>query len=209
MKRQILCYGDSNTWGYRFWDQSRFDWEQRWTGRLQQALGPEYQVIEEGLCGRTVAVDDDIQPYRNGLRYLNPCLLSHLPLERIILMLGTNDTKCRYHLSPGEIAMAMERMIKEIKTTLYWMNSEAKILLISPVPFGETMPVDVELDHTSREKSLQLPELYRQLAKRHQIDFMAAGDYVHYLQDDACHLDERGHEELAEALYSRLMSDKG
>ena len=50
---RILCYGDSNTWGYIPLTEKRYPPEVRWTGRLQRLLGPDYQVLEDGLSGRT------------------------------------------------------------------------------------------------------------------------------------------------------------
>src|SRR5215510_7647193 len=92
MKR-ILCYGDSNTWGYNPVTQDRFDTHERWTGSLQQALGSNCVVIEEGLNGRTTVWDDPIEGYKNGAAYLIPCLTTHRPLDLVIIMLGTNDLK--------------------------------------------------------------------------------------------------------------------
>lgn len=77
MKRIILCYGDSNTWGYDPATRGRFDSTTRWTGVLQTLLGDNFTVIAEGLNGRTTSWDDPLAPGRNGLTYLRPCLESH------------------------------------------------------------------------------------------------------------------------------------
>src|SRR5689334_3492791 len=100
MRRTILCYGDSNTWGYvpqDFTDKnitiSRYPFDKRWPGILQSILGRNYHVIEEGLNSRTTNLDYHIPPDRNGKNYLAPCLYSHAPVDLIILALGTNDLK--------------------------------------------------------------------------------------------------------------------
>ena len=49
MKKHILCFGDSNTFGTNP-AGGRWPLHVRWTGVLQQLLGAEYRVIEEG-CG--------------------------------------------------------------------------------------------------------------------------------------------------------------
>ena len=49
----ILCFGDSNTYGYKPDGTGRFDTDTRWTSLLQKKLGADHRVIEEGLCGRT------------------------------------------------------------------------------------------------------------------------------------------------------------
>src|SRR5664279_2300710 len=99
----IVAYGDSNTWGYDPAAGARFAPEQRWTGVMATALGAGFKVIEEGLNGRTTVFDAPIEPYRNGLAYLPPCLLSHAPFDLILIALGCNDLKQRFGLSPGDI----------------------------------------------------------------------------------------------------------
>lgn len=96
MKR-ILCFGDSNTWGHNPESKigERFDNEFRWVKLLEKKLGKGYSVIEEGLCGRTINTDYLTAEnwYKNGYKYLVPCLKSHNPLSLVIIMLGTNDLK--------------------------------------------------------------------------------------------------------------------
>jgi lysophospholipase L1-like esterase len=97
----IVAYGDSNTWGYDPATGTRIPPGLRWTGVMQSELGSSFKVIEEGLNGRTTVIDDPIEPYRSGIAYLPPCLLSHAPLDLIIISLGCNDLKHRFSLSPG------------------------------------------------------------------------------------------------------------
>ena len=97
--RRILCYGDSNTFGWDPVTKERLDGSMRWAGRLRLLLGEGYEVAEEGLGGRTVANHDPIQPGRNGLKMLRFCLETHTPLELVIVMLGTNDLKKAYHMA--------------------------------------------------------------------------------------------------------------
>ena len=104
--KSILCYGDSNTWGYDPQTRSRFPHDVRWTGVLASSLGTGYRVVEEGLNGRTTRWDDPIEAGRNGLTFLQPCLESHLPLDLVIVMLGTNDLKQRFGLSASDIAQS-------------------------------------------------------------------------------------------------------
>ncbi|MGA2043502.1 MAG: GDSL-type esterase/lipase family protein, partial [Roseiarcus sp.] len=108
----ILAYGDSNTWGYDPAGGGRFGPDVRWTGIMQAELGASFKVIEEGLNGRTTVFDDPIEPDRNGLTYLSPCLLSHAPLDLLVISLGCNDLKRRFWLSPGDIALGAERLVQ-------------------------------------------------------------------------------------------------
>jgi lysophospholipase L1-like esterase len=100
----ILCYGDSNTWGYDPHTQERFSSRVRWTGVLARQLGEEYHMIEEGLSGRTTVWDDPVEGlHKNGKNYLLPCLESHQPIDLVILMLGTNDLKMRFSVPAADI----------------------------------------------------------------------------------------------------------
>ena len=111
MKKRVLCYGDSNTWGFNAMNENvygqRFPEEVRWTGRLQTLLGENWTVIEEGLCGRTTVFEDPLREGLNGLQYLGPCLATHNPIDYLILMLGTNDCKARFSALPKNIERKM------------------------------------------------------------------------------------------------------
>lgn len=115
MRKRIVCYGDSNTWGYDAVTDGRFPEEVRWTGKLQELLGEEYCIIEEGLCGRTTVFEDPLNEGLNGLTYLYPCLMSHGPLDLLVIMLGTNDSKERFSATPKNIADGMKRLVKKQK----------------------------------------------------------------------------------------------
>ena len=102
--KTILCYGDSNTWGYDPANQTRYPRDVRWPGVLRNGLGDGYIVIEEGLNGRTTVWDDPIELDKNGATYLRPCIQTHKPLDFVIIMLGTNDLKTRFSLPAYDIA---------------------------------------------------------------------------------------------------------
>ena len=76
---RVLCFGDSNTWGYIPGTGGRYASDVRWTGVLKQLTG--FEVIEEGLNGRTTAFTDAVEPYRSGLDYIAPCVMSQMPLD--------------------------------------------------------------------------------------------------------------------------------
>ena len=117
MKKRVLCFGDSNTWGYNGEDGSRFEEDVRWTGILQQLLGDEYTVIEEGHNGRTTVWDDPIENRLAGLTYLWPCMESQSPFDLIIIMLGTNDTKTYFSRTPQNIADGAARLVRTAQTS--------------------------------------------------------------------------------------------
>ena len=129
----IVAFGDSNTWGYDPATGGRFPRAQRWPSVLQRELGAEFEVIAEGLNGRTTVHDDPIEPYRNGADALPPCLMSHAPVDFVIIALGCNDLKKRFSVSAFDIAEGAGRLIALARA--YGQRSDArppKILLIAP-----------------------------------------------------------------------------
>ncbi|MDP3962781.1 MAG: GDSL-type esterase/lipase family protein, partial [bacterium] len=102
--KTILCYGDSNTWGAIPSAGQRYPRSVRWTGVLQNLLGDDYEVLSEGLCGRTFVASDPAKSHRIGITHLQALLETHDPIDFLIIMLGTNDVKSTYNLSPEDIA---------------------------------------------------------------------------------------------------------
>ena len=101
--KQILCFGDSNTYGLIPGTKDRYPWEVRWTGILAEGIREKgFQVVEEGLCGRTTVFEDELRDNRRGVAVLPMILESHQPLEKVVLMLGTNDCKTIYQASAEE-----------------------------------------------------------------------------------------------------------
>ena len=136
--KTVLCYGDSNTYGFDPRNGLRYPSDIRWTGRLQQLLGQDFIVIEEGCNGRTTAFDDPTEPWKNGLPYLKPCLNTHKPIDIVILMLGTNDLKNCFNVSVKEIAEGAGKLVDVIKEfTADKQGFIPKIILVSPPEIGE------------------------------------------------------------------------
>ena len=106
--KTIMCYGDSNTWGCipltGPQPPRRYGPAQRWPGVLRRELGDGYWIVEEGLNGRTTVWDDPLEPFRSGKELLVPCLMTHQPIDLVIVMLGTNDLKGRFGVGARDIA---------------------------------------------------------------------------------------------------------
>ena len=132
--KTVLCYGDSNTWGYNAASETRHPYEQRWTTLLAKDLGQEYLVIPEGLNGRTTVMPDPFEgEYKTGKGMLPGILESHHPVDLVVLMLGTNDLKHRWGHSGWDIARGIETLIQLIQTSGFGPNDGApKILVVSP-----------------------------------------------------------------------------
>lgn len=205
MKR-ILCFGDSNTYGYIPEGTGRYGADIRWTGRLQKKLTSEAVIIEEGLCGRTTVFQDELRPGRRGVEILPVLLESHNPLDLVIVMLGTNDCKTVYGASAEVIGKGIEKIVRQIKS----IAPQAEILLISPILLGENVwkpEYDPEFSIESVQVSKKLKAVYKKIAEKNNCMFLAASDIAQPSEVDQEHLDAKGHEELANGIYERIIHD--
>jgi lysophospholipase L1-like esterase len=190
--KTVLCFGDSNTWGYKSETGERFSPHRRWSGILSKMLGGRYSVIEEGLCGRTTAFDDPDDAFRSGEDYLVPCLESHSPIDLVIIMLGTNDLKDKLSLEAQDIAGGMERLLRIIEKNGVGSGRTSKILLISPANIAPVTAYDEFLN--SHHKSKQLSAHYAALAERHGCGFLDASSFIAESDlPDGVHLSEEAH----------------
>lgn len=206
MKKRILCFGDSLTWGFNPVDCSRFDDDVRWTGVLQNLLGNEYKVIEEGQNGRTISSDDPIEGEKNGLTYLIPCLDSQAPLDAMVIMLGTNDLKIRFGFSAADIAGEMDKFLNKVKLfNEAVLGGNMKVILMSPPHIPDDMQLSPYGDSfgygEGKTKSEQLAMHYKELAKKYQITFLDAAEYVKVSTTDSLHIEADQEALLGKAVY--------
>lgn len=208
---QILCFGDSNTYGLIPGTQERFERGIRWTSLIEKDLYRKgYRVVEEGLCGRTSVFDDKYREGRNGSKLLPVLLETHSPIDIVVLMLGTNDCKYEYETTPQKIGDGIETLIDQIQT----YDPNISILLISPIALGDKVweeGYDTEFNEQSVKVSKELPKVYERIARRRGIDFLAASGYAKPSVIDREHLDVDGHRRLATAISDKLekiISDK-
>jgi lysophospholipase L1-like esterase len=185
----ILCYGDSNTWGYNPQSQDRYPLEARWVSVLARALGPEYLVIPEGLNGRTTVWPDPVEgEYKSGKTYLIPCLESHYPLDLVVLMLGTNDLKHRFGLSAADIADCAGTLVGMIQSCAFGPAGAApKVLLIAPPPTYVAGTMFADMLEGADEKSLDLGKHYSLVAKEYGCAFLDAGQVIQSGRLDGIH----------------------
>lgn len=207
--KHILCYGDSNTWGYDSRTNARFPFDTRWTGRLSALLPADYRIIEEGLCGRTTAYDLPLEAERNGYSTYRLALSCADPIDLVVVMLGTNDRRVQLHVSPEESALALERYILLTRSPTLWFGHQTpKLLLVAPPEISETVfETDVAFyyDANSVRHSRQIKSTYAAMAKRYNCDFLDAAAYC-TPGPDGIHLDAAGHAALAQAMLGKIIT---
>jgi lysophospholipase L1-like esterase len=218
---RVLCFGDSNTHGTCRLapgvegtptpdpDYVRLNADRRWPGVLQGLLGPEYEVIEEGLNGRTTDLDEPGRPGLNGRSYLVPCLLSHRPLEVVVVMLGGNDFKPGFGRTPHEISEALDRYVDDVAAYATDRRGGVPVtVLVGPTQVVDTAPQYRDLlgdrlvpDHAGRTR--QLAEALHRVARQRGVTYVDAAE-VAIPGDDGIHLDMASHSRLGQLLANTI-----
>lgn len=202
--KTVLCFGDSNTYGESPEGFGRYPLHERWTGILQQRLGSEYRVIEEGLNGRTTVWEDPVEYDKCGIRQLPTALATHTPLDLVIIMLGGNDLKQRFHVTPKDIALSLERLVRTAQgVDNYTADHPFKILLVSPVYVHETTFLG-EVFGNRREDSMRLAPLIAAAAERCGVAFMDLAQYAEASRLDGLHMDRENHKKAAAAMEQKI-----
>ncbi|MGV0743106.1 SGNH/GDSL hydrolase family protein [Mycolicibacterium sp. XJ870] len=210
--KRILCFGDSLTWGWIPVEDGaptdRFPADVRWTGVLAEQLGGDYQVIEEGLSARTTNIDDPADPRLNGASYLPSCLASHLPLDLVIVMLGTNDTKANFRREPIDIGVGMSLLVTQVLTSAGGVGTlypAPQVLVVSPPPLAPMPHPWFELIFEGgQRKTTELAKIYSALASFVKVPFFDAGSVITTDGVDGIHFTEANNRDLGVALAEQV-----
>ena len=211
-KIRIVCFGDSNTWGYDPNTKRRHGDHIRWTSLIQDKLGDGSQVVECGINGRTAAHDEPFRECRNGVRGIGYSLLESSPLDLLIINLGTNDLK--YEDGAAGISRGMWLLMRTAHhsgllntfDTSVFRGGKEKILLMSPIHLGKELDARFP-DSILRGKyalSLRFAELYEPIARAFGAEFMDSAQYAEPSEADCIHMDAENHRKLAEAVCERV-----
>lgn len=211
IRKHVLCYGDSMSWGIIPGTRQRHPYEKRWTGILQELLGPEVRIIEECLNGRTTAWNDPFRPSRNGKETLLPLLHAHSPLDLVILFLGTNDLQNMYGVTAYESALGAGALVDIIQTCRAEpMSVPPKVLLVSPPRIIQACGAMEEKFRNAEEKSNAFSRWYRRIADERGCFFFDAAEVIKPSVVDGVHLDELQHQQFASGIHpyvSRLLDN--
>jgi lysophospholipase L1-like esterase len=218
-KRRILVFGDSNSWGWMprpdMEPTTRYDSATRWPGVFSAKLGDDFEIIEEALSGRTTDLDDpeiDVPAAAlrgatlNGARVLPALLASHLPLDLVIIMLGTNDLKKRFRREPADVASALvglARLVRECEGGIRTVYPSPQVLVIAPPPLGTTFH-DPEEWAGAHQKSIALGAAVEHAAAAAKLPVLDAGQVITIDGIDGVHLTADAHRKLGEAVTEKV-----
>ena len=199
-EQAILCFGDSNTWGYKPLSGERLRRAERWPGILQHALGADFNVIEEGLNGRTTAFDEPFRDGRNARKTLPAVLDSHAPLDLLIIMLGTNDLKHHLNVSAHESARGLNSLLQIASNNGSNFNQNSpKVVVVAPPKFGNLSELMAHHFEGSVARSAELAMVYKDACAPWGCSFVDSNQ-VASVGEDGIHLNQQGHHQLALAL---------
>ncbi|WP_410217935.1 SGNH/GDSL hydrolase family protein [Paracoccus sp. (in: a-proteobacteria)] len=216
--KRILVYGDSNTWGYipvESGPTKRYAADVRWPGVLQAELGESYEVVEAGLSARTTDIADPTLPHISGAGLdgsaaLSPIIASHLPLDLVVIMLGTNDVKAQFNRSPFRIALGMGKLIDIVEQTGSGVGTDyptPEVLVLAPPPLGTLHPEGrAERFAGGLEKTRVLPQYYHAIAEAADAEFLDVGTFAETDGIDGVHLSAEAHEQIGRGVAEKVRS---
>lgn len=196
----LLCFGDSNTYGWNWATGGRFSRDIRWPGRLASALGPAWQVIEEGLGGRTTTFEIPGLPNRNGFAALPMLLETHEPLDLVVISLGTNDMWV-----PGATARDAARgvgaMVDLVRaSTLGPGEAAPAVLVVVPPPLAALSEEwTAESDDLVRESS-RFGDAYRDVLRAREVPLVDLGELISSSAADGIHFEAQDHAAIGRAV---------
>lgn len=204
----VVCFGDSLTWGFNPADKSRYGHDIRWTRRLQTELGAAYYVVEEGINGRTTVFEDPVRGDKNGLQHLAGVRKTHMPIDILIIMLGSNDLQDRFAMSADAIGLAMGRILfAATQATDDVEGRTPKVLLMSPPPLGDFTGKEYAGVYSNAHGSVQsrrLAGVYEKLAADYGVAFFDTGTVISASPIDAIHFEAEPQADLARAVAAEV-----
>ena len=192
--KKILCFGDSNTFGYMPFGVGRYDDNTRYPGVIRNN---GYEVIEDGVCGRTTIFED----YRPGLKGIDSIVNAlKAKYDVIIIMLGSNDYKKNNVRCLDDINSALNKFLDLVDK----YKGDSKIILVSPAYLlSDIDKTDIEYDKLSYEISLDAHKVYEDVSVERGYCFLDASKYTK-IGIDNCHFTKEDHYKLGMALVEVL-----
>ena len=199
--QQILAFGDSLTWGADPSTGLRHPPAAQWPLVLEAGLLGAARVIGDGIGGRTTCRDDHGGPAcRNGAKSLPQALSAHMPLDLVIVMLGTNDLKPIHGGEAIGAQAGMRRLVEIVETCPYKPRSaRPKVLIVAP-PLVGMAGAQPPAGGRSITQSQRIAPLYAALAKASGAEFFDAATVCTPSIVDGVHLEADETVRLGQAL---------
>lgn len=201
--KKVLCFGDSNTYGFVPEKCTRYDKNTRWTGVLQALCGSDFSIIEGGCNNRTAFVDNPAGVEQTGYKIL-PEYFTKDYFDIVVLAIGINDLQLFFRPTLEEFEQGIEKLIQITKD----LSPNAKIILVCPSKLDlagiKSGVFNFQFDETSVEKSYHLPQIYKKLAEKHACKLVDLNEIVKVSPLDGLHFSAESHKTIAENLYKNL-----
>jgi lysophospholipase L1-like esterase len=205
---RILFYGDSLVYGKVSGENRRFTVNERFTGRLQALFGDKAEILEEGLRGRMLAGENKFFPERDGLAQFGPIIGSHLPVDVLVIFLGTNDCNAGGEVSAERFLGAYTQYLQKLRDwSAFLATSLPKIMLVAPPAIKEAYFDDAMRTVFGRgaaERAGMLPSIIESCARQLGLEYFDSSTVCAPAPGDGIHLDPKNNADLANALYTRL-----
>ena len=201
--KKVLCFGDSNTFGFIPESGKRYDKNTRWSGILAKLAAEKVEIIEAGCNNRTAFSDNPAGFEQTGYKVL-PTLLNK-NLDCVILAIGVNDLQFFYNPTLEEIENGMRRLVDIVREQC----PKAEIILVSPARLTDNIfngYFRAMFDKRSIEKSLHLAKIYEEIAAEKDCSFIDWDKIVKVSPKDGLHLEPDAHKKIAEAMFESLLS---
>ena len=201
--KKVLCFGDSNTYGFVPEKCTRYDKNTRWTGVLQALCGSDFSIIEGGCNNRTAFVDNPADTEQTGYKIL-PEYFKKDYFDIVVLAIGINDLQLFFKPTLEEFEQGIEKLIKITKD----LSPNAKIILVCPSKLDlagiKSGVFSFQFDEISVEKSYHLPQIYKKLAEKYACELVDLNEIVKVSPLDGLHFSAESHKTIAENLYKNL-----
>ena len=201
--KKILCFGDSNTYGFIPQSGLRYDINTRWTGILQTLCNNEFEITEAGCNNRTAFIDNPAGINQTGYKILPEYLKTNF-FDIVILAIGINDLQRFFNPTLNEFEQGMEKLIQITKN----LSPKSKIILICPSKLNlagiNNGIFSYQFDKISVEKSGKLSPIYKSLAEKYKCHFIDLNNIVDVSPLDGLHFSAESHKKIAENLYKNL-----
>ena len=205
---RILLYGDSLVYGKISGQNGRMPADKRFSGRLQALFGDEAEIIEEGLRGRMLVGENQFFPERDGLAQFGPIIGSHLPVDVLVIFLGTNDCNAGGEVSEARFLEAYRQYLQKLRNWAAFLNvPEPKVVLAAPPTINEQHFDDAMkkvFGAGGATRADRLPVIIAACAQQLGTVYFDSSLVCKPAPGDGIHLDEANNQTLASALYATL-----